>query len=195
MPNEERLTVAVTNAQNIDFNANGSAVLVQLSSDGYAGAVDFQTTVDGVTFYNIPYVPRLKPGALPITDQIIPSQIASPSLYYLQGPLSQVRIACSGRSAGTLTVVYRTIPGVSLDRQGSGFDYIISSHEVLPTIGRNVSGLRLLRHNTGEVLRAVNGLWVTAGEGSLATIEEILLRMEKQNEKVLEIMENWNNFE
>ena len=193
MPNEERLTVAVTVDRNIDFNANGSAVLVQLSSNGFSGVVDFQTTVDGVYFHNIPYIPRLKPGALPVLDQI--KTFETPSLYYLPGPLSQVRIACSGVGGGTLTVVYRTIPGVPLDRLSSSYDYIVSSREILPTLDRNISGLRLLRYDTGEVLRAVNGLWVAAGEGSLVKIEDILLRIEASNKKMLEVLENWNKFE
>ena len=188
MSTEERKTVVVTDNENIDFNANGSAVLVQLQSDGYNGVVDFQTTVDGVTFYNIPYVSRVKPGALPTTAQITPSGIPSPTLYFLQGPLSQVRIACSGLSSGSLTVVYRTIPGATLDRQELPYDYIISSREVMPTIDNEVSGLRLLQYDTGEVFRAIRGRWLSVDEGSLKAIEEILLRMEVTDGEILTVL-------
>lgn len=95
-------------AINKDFNADGGSVLVELTgADSWDGTVDFQTTLDGVTFYNIPYVSRST-----ITPTPTVAQISSPStaaIYLLLAPLSQIRIACVTGTVGSLTVVYRTI--------------------------------------------------------------------------------------
>ena len=107
MIGDKRDTVAVTAAQNIDFNADGGSVLVQLTGSGET--VDFQTTPDGSTYYNIPYIDRTELYPIPSIAQI--SAPATAKIYLLLGPLSQVRIACG---AGTLSVVYRTIQSVNL---------------------------------------------------------------------------------
>lgn len=101
-----------TTAVNKDFNADGGAVLVELTgASSWDGTVDFQTTPDGATFYNVPYINR----AVVAPTQSV-AQISSPStatLYLILGPLSQVRIACGAGTTGTLTVVYRTIPSLN----------------------------------------------------------------------------------
>lgn len=185
---DKRKSVAVTNDQNIVFNAGGAGVLVQLASDGYSGKVDFQTSVDGVIYYNIPYVDRVKPGALATTDQIVPGGLSTPRLYYLQGPLSQVRIKCSGLSAGELTVVYRTILGDTLDRRQARYDYIMHSRERLPVIDHDVAGLTLFQYDTNRVYTAVGGRWVITGEGSLATMENSLLEIQKTTAESLAVL-------
>jgi len=95
-------------APSIDFNADGGSVLVELTgASSWDGTVDFQTTPDGSTFYNIPYINRAT-----ITPTPTVAQISSPStatIYLLLGPLSQVRIAVGAGTTGTLTVVWRTI--------------------------------------------------------------------------------------
>ncbi len=97
---------------NKDFNANGGSVLVELTGSSFDGTVDFKTTPDGSTFYNIPYINRAT-----ITPTPTVAQISSPStaaIYMLLGPLSQVRIAVGAGTTGSLTVVYRTIESTDL---------------------------------------------------------------------------------
>lgn len=107
-----RNTKSVTTDENIDVLnfPEGHSLLVELTSgDSYDGTVDFQTTPDGVTFYNVPYINRASVTPVPTIAQL--SSISTATLYLVLGPLGQVRIACSGRTTDTLTVVYRSIPG------------------------------------------------------------------------------------
>lgn len=106
---EKRETFTVTtSAVDKDFNADGGSVLVELTgAGGWDGTVDFQTTPDGSTFFNIPYINRATITPTPTVAQI--SSPTTATLYLLLGPLSQVRIACGAGTTGTLTVVYRTI--------------------------------------------------------------------------------------
>jgi len=98
-----------TTAANEDFNADGGSVLVEITgASSWDGTVDFQTTPDGATFFNVPYIRRDQIDVAPSV-----AQISSPStavLYEVLGPLAQVRINCGAGTTGTLTVVYRTIP-------------------------------------------------------------------------------------
>ena len=101
-------TIVGDASPDIDFNADGGSVLVQLTgASSWDGTVDFQTTPDGATFYNIPYIIRST-----ITPTPTVAQISSPStaaIYMLLGPLSQVRLAVGAGTTGNLTVVWRTI--------------------------------------------------------------------------------------
>jgi hypothetical protein len=128
-----RSNVSVTSDQDIDFNANGNGVLVQLASSDYNGNVDFQTTIDGVTYHNIPYMERTSPSLLHTKEQIR-SYDSSPRLYLLRGPLSQVRIACAGRSAGTLTLAYRTVPDVGIGQHHLAYDFYVYSSDDKPSV-------------------------------------------------------------
>jgi hypothetical protein len=105
----DRDTVVVTTAAtNIDFNANGGAVLVDLNiASSWDGTVDFQATLDGTNRFNISYITL---GTL--TPAISISQLSSLSTarYLLLGPLSQVRITVGAGTTGTLTAIWRTVP-------------------------------------------------------------------------------------
>ena len=102
MIGDKRDTVAVTTTEDIDFNADGGAVLVSVSGNG---SIDFQTTANGVTYLNIPYIDRTSLYPEPSIDTVV-AQVAT-KLYLILGPLSQVRIACTG----VLTISWRTIQG------------------------------------------------------------------------------------
>jgi len=122
-------------AVNKDFNADGGSVLVELTGAGsWDGTVDFQTTPDGATFFNIPYINRAT-----ITPTPTVAQISSPStaaLYLLFGPLSQVRIACVTGTQGTLTVVYRTI-----DKSDYNVTYLAAGGLSIGLTGHDVTGV------------------------------------------------------
>tara|TARA_Y100000310_G_scaffold332795_1_gene409050 strand:+ start:2164 stop:3249 length:1086 start_codon:yes stop_codon:yes gene_type:complete len=95
-------------APEIDFNADGGSALVELTgASGWDGTVDFQTTPDGSTFFNIPYISRSTITPTPSVAQI--SSPTTAAIYLLLGPLSQVRIAVGAGASGSVTVVYRTI--------------------------------------------------------------------------------------
>lgn len=117
MPNalERGTTEVTTTAANIDFNADGGSVLVEITgASSWDGTVDFEATPDGVTFYNIPYVRRDQIDLAPSV-----AQISSPStaiLYELMGPLHQIRINCGAGTTGTLTVVHRVMDKNSASR-------------------------------------------------------------------------------
>ena len=64
--------VAVT--QNIDIGLNeGNALLVQIKGNTFTGTVDFQGTIDGATYENIPYYDR---NSLPIALSV--AQLSNP---------------------------------------------------------------------------------------------------------------------
>jgi len=107
---DKRDSVAVTTtATDIDNNADGGSVLVALTG-AWNGTVDFQTTVDGTNYFNIPYINRTELYPSPSIAQI--DDISSTAkLYLLLGPISQFRISCSSATVGTLTVAWRTIQG------------------------------------------------------------------------------------
>ncbi len=168
-----QLTHAITEDSNINFTANGAAVLVQLSSSaGALALVDFQTTIDGETYHNIPYVERTAPGAVAVTGQII-AEIKTARLYLLLGPLSQVRIAISGYQSGTVDVRWRLIIGTEVDRQVPRYDYIIRSTEAKPTVAAGVTGLRLLEYDTGRVFTPFDRKWVPELNPVLVTLDEV----------------------
>jgi len=104
----KRSTVTVTTTQNIDIAVNeGNSVLVQLTGNAFTGNVDFQSTIDGANYANTAY---WQPRAASPSRTV--AQIANPStatLYLILPPLTQVRIAVSSVSAGTLTVVWQVV--------------------------------------------------------------------------------------
>ena len=98
-----------TTATDIDVGlAEGNALLVQVTGTSTPdGTVDFQGTIDGVTFTNTPYI--LKNS---VTAAKTVAQISSPTTvttYILLPPLTQARIAVGASSSGTINVVYREI--------------------------------------------------------------------------------------
>tara|TARA_Y100000310_G_scaffold344641_1_gene458487 strand:- start:1189 stop:2397 length:1209 start_codon:yes stop_codon:yes gene_type:complete len=105
----DRLTTAVTTtATNIDFNADGHSVIVDLNIDSsWDGTVDFQTTIDGPNYFNIRY---LTLGTLTPAESVSQLTSLSTARYLLPGPLTQVRINCGAGTTGTLTAVYRVVP-------------------------------------------------------------------------------------
>jgi len=108
-------TIVADASPDIDFNADGGSVLVEITgASSWNGTVDFQTTPDGSTFYNIPYINRTSLSPVPTVSQI--SSPSTATLYMLLGPLSQTRIACGAGTTGNLTVVWRTIAGSNLNQ-------------------------------------------------------------------------------
>ncbi len=176
MANEVRDNVSVTANQNINFNAQGAAVLVQLSSSDFSGLVDFQTTVDGSTFYNIPYIDRTLPGAVAVTDQL--EVFVEDKLYLLLGPLSQVRIAVTEYGAGTLPVVWRTIVGTDVDHHRPLYDYILRTGEIKPR--RVLQGATLLDQK-GISWKYINRRWVQDNDPVVTAI----LRVETNQADIL----------
>jgi len=109
---ERRDTVAVTTtATNIDFQADGGSVLVNLAiASSWDGTVDFQGTIDGANYFNILYYTLSAINSAPSVAQLTSLATAR---YLLPGPLSQVRISCAAGTTGTLTATYRTIHNAS----------------------------------------------------------------------------------
>lgn len=84
----------------------GNALLVQVDPTGYTGTIDLQSSVDGATWTNHPYVQQNV-----LTPARSVSQISSPSsrtLYLMLPPLVDVKIivACS---AGSVVVTWREV--------------------------------------------------------------------------------------
>jgi hypothetical protein len=105
---ERKTTTVTTSASNIDFNADGYAVLVDLNiASSWDGTVDFQTTIDGSNYFNVPYITLATLSASPSVSQLTSLSTAR---YLLLGPLTQTRISCSAGSTGTLIAVYRVVP-------------------------------------------------------------------------------------
>lgn len=104
-----RNTKALTAAENIDIGLReGNALLVQLTGTGAPdGTVDFQGTIDGLTYTNTPYVRKNSITAAKSVAQL--SSITTATTYILLPPLTQVRIAVAALTSGTITVVYREI--------------------------------------------------------------------------------------
>jgi len=108
---ERKTTTVTTSASNIDFNADGYAVLVDLNiTSSWDGTVDFQTTIDGSNYFNVPYITLATLSASPSVSQLTSLSTAR---YLLLGPLTQTRISCSAGSTGTLIAVYRVVPSNS----------------------------------------------------------------------------------
>jgi len=145
-------------AVNKDFNADGGSVLVELTGAGsWDGTVDFQTTPDGATFFNIPYISRST-----ITPTPTVAQISSPStaaIYLLLGPLSQVRIACATGTQGTLTVVFRTIQKSDL---------------VVAYLVAGTNAIGKLAANSGVDIGDVDILSIAAGNNRIGTVSGVL---------------------
>jgi len=160
-------------APNIDFNADGGAVLVELTgASSWDGTVDFQSTPDGSTFYNIPYVSRNT-----ITPAFSVTQISSPStaaIYLLLGPLSQVRIAVGVGSTGTLTIVWRTISDAQYLTMtkllaNSGID--IGDVDVLSGTAEVIS---VVHHPFGKGALTINGIQYSAELTTSTDVYEVV---------------------
>jgi hypothetical protein len=100
-------------SKNIDIAlSSGNAVLVSVEALAFSGTVDFQSTIDGVTYTNHPYIPYN--DASPSRSI---SQLSSPTTYaayVILPPVTQVRIAVAYTS-GSLEVVWREIDYKSVD--------------------------------------------------------------------------------
>ena len=105
--------VVVDAAKNIDISlTQGNAVLVSLEASAFSGTVDFQTSIDGVTYANHPYIEYN--SASPSRSV---AQISSPTTYaayVILPPATQVRIAV-GYTSGELNVHWRVIDFKSVD--------------------------------------------------------------------------------
>ena len=109
MPLGSRLTTVVsTTAINIDFNADGYSVLVDLLiASSWDGTVDLQGTIDGTNYFNLPYVTL---GTLTPAWSIAQLTSLSTARYLIPGPVTQIRINCGAGTTGTLTATYRVVP-------------------------------------------------------------------------------------
>ena len=122
MPIGDRLTnIVTTTATNIDANADGGAVLIDLNiASSWDGTVDFQATLDGVNYFNLTYITL---GTLTPAWSISQLTSLSTTRYILIGPITQFRINCGAGTTGTLTAIYRIVPSdssVSLTTGGGG---------------------------------------------------------------------------
>jgi len=110
----DRLTTTVTTtATNIDLNADGHSVLVDLNiASSWDGTVDFQATIDGSNYFNVPY---LALGTITPAASVAQLTSLSTARYLLPGPLTQVRLNCAAGSTGTLTAIYRVVPNNGSD--------------------------------------------------------------------------------
>ena len=173
MPLGSRDTNAFTSsssATNIDLQADGYSVLVDLNNaSSWDSTVDFQATIDGSNYFNIPY---LTLGSLSPAASV--AQLSSPSTsrYILPGPWTQVRIAVGSGSTGTLTVVYRVVPsGDVADLTPAGI--LTYSSGAKATVGSS-SGTIVAANTSRKLLASVNDSndEVFLGIGETAVINE-----------------------
>jgi hypothetical protein len=101
--------LAISSAKNIDIGlGEGNAVLVQLTGNSTPnGTVDFQSTIDGATYTNTPYVQVRSITAAKSVAQL--SSITTTTEYVILPPVTQVRISFLANTTGTLDVVWREI--------------------------------------------------------------------------------------
>ena len=104
-----RNTKVLTASENIDGGLEqGNALLVQLTGTGTPVAtVDFQSTVDGVTYNNTPYIEQASVTAAKSVAQL--SSITTATTYIILPPITQFRIAVAWTSGTSLSVVMREI--------------------------------------------------------------------------------------
>ena len=107
-----RKTLSFTTETSHIFGPNfpeGYGLALELSSgDSYDGVVDIQDTLDGVTYYNVPYFTMTSVAAIQAVAQL--SSITTATYRYVPGPLMQPRILMASRTTGTLKVTYRSVP-------------------------------------------------------------------------------------
>lgn len=128
---------------NFDMNmGRGNAVLVQLTGNSTPdGTVDFQGTVDGSTYTNIPYLTYRTLGTARSIAQL--SSITTVTTYLVLPPLSQFRVKLAGMSTGNLDIVLREV------EYNDPFDDSVSSADNTGT-----ATLRQLLGNKGDAAAA-----------------------------------------
>jgi len=128
-------------SKNIDIAlSSGNAVLVSVEASAFSGTVDFQSTIDGETYTNHPYIPYN--SAAPSRSV---SQLSSPTTYaayVILPPLTQVRIAVAYTS-GSLEVVWREIDYKSVDptTAAASGPHTIASHSDTTATGAELEEL------------------------------------------------------
>lgn len=128
-------------SKNIDIAlSSGNAVLVSVEASAFSGTVDFQSTIDGETYTNHPYIPYN--SAAPSRSV---SQLSSPTTYaayVILPPLTQVRIAVAYTS-GSLEVVWREIDYKSVDptTAATTSPHTIASHSDTTATGAELEEL------------------------------------------------------
>lgn len=107
-PKGKSNTEIVTSTKNIDvgIETDFNALIVELTGATLTATVDFQNSIDGSTYINMPYVELH--DATPAKSIAQFSNPSTQTAYLLLPPLSQARIATTYTS-GTLTVTYRVI--------------------------------------------------------------------------------------
>tara|TARA_Y100000310_G_scaffold339815_1_gene433676 strand:+ start:48 stop:2210 length:2163 start_codon:yes stop_codon:yes gene_type:complete len=105
----QRNSTVLTASENIDIGLNeGNAILVQLTGTGAPVAtVDFQSTIDGITYTNTPYIQNRSLAAAPSVAQL--SSITTVTEYVILPVLTQARIAVAWTSGTSLAVAWREI--------------------------------------------------------------------------------------
>jgi len=102
-------SAAISVATDIDIRTDDNdAILVELTGNcSFDGNVDFQSSMDGVTYTNTPYI-----AVRSITASRSVAQIASPSTlteYLIFPPLPRFRVAVSLPTTGDVDVTWRTV--------------------------------------------------------------------------------------
>lgn len=106
----ERGKQAIESASaNIDLGiSEGNALLVQLDEDCcFDGTVDFQSSIDGATYTNTPYISSRAAAPSRSVSQL--SSLSGTNEYLILPPLTQVRIKVTYACAGSLSVVWREV--------------------------------------------------------------------------------------
>ena len=108
MPTYSGNTVTVDSAsENINISLNqGNAIIVSVEAAAFSGTVDFQSTIDGETYTNHPYIPY---HAASPTRSV--AQLSSPTTYaayVILPPIAQARIVVT-YSSGSLEVIWREV--------------------------------------------------------------------------------------
>ena len=108
MPTYSGNTVTVDSAsENINISLNqGNAIIVSVEAAAFSGTVDFQSTIDGETYTNHPYISY---HAASPTRSV--AQLSSPTTYaayVILPPVAQARIVVT-YSSGSLEVVWREV--------------------------------------------------------------------------------------
>ena len=108
MPTYSGNTVTVDSAsENINISLNqGNAIIVSVEAAAFSGTVDFQSTIDGETYTNHPYISY---HAASPTRSV--AQLSSPTTYaayVILPPVTQARIVVT-YSSGSLEVIWREV--------------------------------------------------------------------------------------
>lgn len=108
MPPGDSKTIQVTENQNINVGLSvGNALLVTLAGSTFTGNVDFKSTIDGENYSNHPYIQYHVAAPSRSVAQIVDPSTATS--YVILPPATQLQIAVTGVSAGSLTVRYAEI--------------------------------------------------------------------------------------